>query len=391
MLPPASLNPPAIPQRPRVLCFGRFYDEVPGGMQRHVEHLFTSLADRVDFVHLVPSRDRRGARFDLHGVPVVRTPSLNLDGSLALSPSLMLEARRLHARHRFDLVHLHFPDPMSHLAALTLPAGVPRVITWHADVMRHRTLLKFYRPLLRQALRTASAVIVPTPGHIAASAELSALPDPAALSLVPFGFDLDRFERPHPLAARLRERYPGPRILALGRHVYYKGFDVLIEAMRELPPDVQLIIGGTGPLTEQWRRFASDRGVADRVHFTGMIDEADLPAYYQACDIFCLPAVSQAEAFGIVQIEAMACAKPVVSTRLNNGVDFVNQDEITGLTVAPSNPVALARALQRLLGSASLCERLGTAGRRRALQEFSLAAMGTRTMAVYEQALARPR
>ena len=387
MQPDEALTPPARPQRPRVLCFGRFYDEVPGGMQRHVEHLFAALAGQVDFVHLVPSRDRHGASFELNGVPVVRTPSLNVDGSLAISPQLAMHARGLHRRHRFDLVHLHFPDPMSHLAAMAVPAGVPRVITWHADVIRHRTLLKIYRPLLRRALLSAKAIIVPTASHVAASPELSALPDPSRISVVPFGFDLARFARPHPLAAQVRERHPGKRILALGRHVYYKGFDVLIDSMREVDADARLIIGGAGPLTEQWRALAGTLGVAGRVHFAGMIDEADLPAYYQACDLFCLPAVSRAEAFGIVQLEAMACGKPVVSTRLNNGVDFVNQHESTGLTVPPSDPGALAQALNRLLASPALRERMGEAGRNRAFTEFSLDAMGARTMAVYARSL----
>lgn len=384
------MKPQAASRRLRVLCFGRFYDEVPGGMQRHVEHLFASLAGEVDFVHLVPSRNRHGARFLLQGVPVVRTPSFNLDGSLALSPQLVVQARRMHREQPFDLVHLHFPDPMSHLASLAIPARVPRIITWHADVTRHRALLAFYRPLLQHALRSTAAIIVPTTSHVGASAELSNLADPAGVRVVPFGFDLDRFNHDHPLARTLKERFPGPLILALGRHVYYKGFDVLIDAMRSIKPPTRLIIGGTGPLTESWKALAHSLGVADRVHFTGMIDEADLPAWYQACDVFCLPAVSPAEAFGIVQVEAMASRKAVVSTRLNNGVDFVNQDGITGLTVPPSDSQALARALNRLLDDPDLRTRMGEAGRQRALNEFSLAAMGANTLAVYRSALPSP-
>ena len=104
--------------KPNILCFGRFYDDIPGGMQRHVENLFNSLAGKVDIVHLVPSRDRNGARFTLHGVPIIRKPSINLDGSLAFSPGLPIEALKLHRQYHFNLIHLHFPDPMSHLASL---------------------------------------------------------------------------------------------------------------------------------------------------------------------------------------------------------------------------------------------------------------------------------
>jgi glycosyltransferase involved in cell wall biosynthesis len=99
--------------------------------------------------------------------------------------------------------------------------------------------------------------------------------------------------------------------------------------------------------------------------------------------------VNQAEAFGIVQVEAFACGKPVVSTRLNNGVDFVNQDGITGYSVAPSSVDELARGLSKLLADPVLRQRLGQQALQRALQEFSLEALRSKTMAVYQQA-ARP-
>jgi rhamnosyl/mannosyltransferase len=111
------------------------------------------------------------------------------------------------------------------------------------------------------------------------------------------------------------------------------------------------------------------------VHFTGFISQEKLPAFFQACDVFCLPAVSTAEAFGIVQVEAMACGKPVVSTRLGNGVEFVNEHGKTGLTVEPSNVHALAEALRKLLDNPQLARQLGTDGRERALRDFSVGAM----------------
>lgn len=372
----------------RVLCFGRFYDDIPGGMQRHIELLFASLAGQVEFVHLVPSRDMNKARFELNGFPVIRTRSLNLDGSLAISPGLIAEAWRLHRRYRFDLVHLHFPDPMSHLASMVLPAAIPRVITWHADIIRHQTLLRFYRSLMRRSLNGATAIIIPTPAHIQSSAELARLSDRSRFRLIPFGYKLANFMTPHPLVERIRRQYPGQLIFALGRHVYYKGFDVLIKAMRLVEPTAQLLIGGIGPLTEQWKALAQSQGVADRVHFLGLLDDRDLPAYYQACDIFCLPAVSQAEAFGAVQVEAMACGKPVVSTRLNNGVDYVNRHGVSGLTVPVGDVAALADALSRLLADARLREVLGVQARERVLAEFSLEAMGQKTLALYREVLA---
>jgi glycosyltransferase involved in cell wall biosynthesis len=312
-----------------------------------------------------------------------------VDGSLALSAKLISRARQLHHEKPFDLVHLHFPDPMSHAASWAIPANVPRVITWHADIIRQKLMLLGYRPFQNAALKNAKGIIAATPAHIKRSSELIASHLQDKLHVVPFGFDLAHYALPLDLSVKLRQIYPGQIIFALGRHVHYKGFDVLIKAMAQLPPDTQLIIGGEGPLSNEWKALAAQSPAVQRIHFVGKISDADLPAYFQACDIFCLPAVNQAEAFGIVQVEAFACAKPVVSTRLNNGVDFVNQDGITGYTVTPSSVDELAQALNKLLADPALRHKLGQQALQRALQEFSLEALRSKTLAVYEQAVAQ--
>jgi rhamnosyl/mannosyltransferase len=374
--------------KPRVLCFGRFSDAIPGGIQRHVEHLLGGLRDRVDFVNLVPNRTWSNESFERFGVPTIAKAGINVDGSLVLSPGLCLAAWFLHRQKPFDLIHLHFPDPMSHLAAMMLPS-VPRVITWHADIFRHRTALALYRPLLRRAAENAAAIIVPTEAHRRNSPVLTTLTAPERIHTIPFGFDLDRFVRPAPQLPELRRQHPGRIVFSLGRHVYYKGFDVLLRAMTRLAPDTDLILGGTGPLTPELKALAGELGLESRVHFAGLIEENMLPAYFQLCDVFCLPAVSRAEAFGIVQVEAMAAGKPVISTRLGNGVDLVNRDGETGLTVEPGDPVALASALDNLLNDPEQAERLGQAGHARALAEYGLQQMVERTFEIYRDALGR--
>jgi rhamnosyl/mannosyltransferase len=310
-----------------------------------------------------------------------------VDGSLSLSPGLLLEARRLHRAQPFDLIHLHFPDPMSHLASLVLPAGVPRIITWHADIVRQRALLKLYRPWQTRILRQARRIIVATPGHVDASPVLSLPEIRARTRVIPFGIDPERFAAPAPQAARLRAAYPGKRIFALGRHVPYKGFDVLLRALARLDPEVRLLLGGEGPLTPSLKQLAADLGVSGRVRFLGRIPESELPAHYQACDVFCLPSVTRAEAFGIVQLEAMAAGRPVVGTRLGNGVDFVNRDGETGLTVPPGDVDSLARALQVLLTREALRQELGARAQQRVGAEFRKERMAGQTLALYREVL----
>jgi rhamnosyl/mannosyltransferase len=367
----------------RVLCFGRFCDDEPGGIQSHVACLLRALQDKVEFLNLVPSRDGERARFNMGKVPVIRTAGWRMDGSLAISPDLIREAWRQHRAAPFDLVHLHLPDPMSHLASFAIPARVPRILTWHADIVRQKHLLKLYQPWQNRLLRQAAAIIVATPEH----RRLAALSQPGIrekVHVIPFGLDLSNFAQPHPQAQAVREKYHGHRIFALGRHVAYKGFDVLLTALSLMQDEVELLLGGTGPLTRDLQEQAKAQGIAARVHFLGKIPESLLPAYYQACDLFCLPSVTQAEAFGIVQVEAMAAGKPVVNTQLDNGVNFVSQDGVTGMTVPPNNPQALAIALQTLLQDQAKRQQLGANAQARA-HEFSLATMGARIYALYAE------
>ena len=107
------------------------------------------------------------------------------------------------------------------------------------------------------------------------------------------------------------------------------------------------------------------------MHFAGRVDDEQLPAYYQACDAFVLPSFARTEAFGVVQVEAMAAGLPVVSTRLPTGVPWVNQHGVTGLVVAPHDAAALGQALSRLSGSKTLRRSLGEAASRRADGLFS--------------------
>ena len=372
----------------RVLTFGRYADDNFGGLERYVFELARSLEGEASFVNIVA---QRGAAPDvpLAGETVYASPLLHVGGA-PICPSMPWHALRRHWRAPFDIVHLQFPaDPMAHLAYELLPRSVKRVIGWHSDIVRQRGLLRPYRPFLDRSLRRADAIIAATPAHIRSSEQLSAVRDTAKFHVVPYGFDLSRFERRPLLADEVRRRYGGKLLVfALGRHVYYKGFGFLIRALAGLPEAV-LALGGQGPLTDDLRRIARDAGVGDRVDFVGRIPDQELPAWYHACDVFCLPSIEPAEAFGIVQVEAMACGRPVVCCQLDNGVNWVNPDGETGLTVAPADPAALAGALTRLHRDPALRARLGEEGRRRAFRLFTAQAMADATLAVYREALAK--
>ena len=369
----------------RVLTFGRFADADFGGLERYVFELAHGLRREAQFVNIVA---RRGAPPDLtvEG-DTVYARSFGEIGGVPVCPSMPWHARALHARKPFDIVHLQFPaDPMAHAATLLLPRQVKRVVTWHSDIVRQRNLLRLYRPFLDRLVRSADAIILPTPAHGSSSQQLGAA-GPAKFHVVPYGTDLARFRKWHSGADAIRARCKA-RVLvfALGRHVYYKGFEYLIRALPAVP-DLHLLLGGRGPLTDDLVRLAASLGVAERCEFVGRIPEETLPAYYHACDIFCMPSVERAEAFGFVQIEAMAAGRPVICCELHNGVTYVNRDGETGLVVPPADVAALAGALARLAADSALRARLGTQARERVFREFTVDAMARATLGVYRNVL----
>jgi glycosyltransferase involved in cell wall biosynthesis len=374
----------------KVLMLGRFDGE--GGIERHVRTLSRAIQDSgcAQVVNLVANGSPRTDRHTHYGYPTIRAACWGRVASTAVAPTLPLLARQLHAEHRFDIVHLHFPDPLSHLAAALLPARVKTVVTWHSDIIRQKLALALYRPLLRRFVRSVDAVIVAAPFGCFGPDLNECRTARQRRAVVPFGLEPAQLtwapESVERLAELRRRRGGRPALFALGRHVYYKGFDVLIDTMRLI--DALLWLGGSGPLTEALKARARAAGLADRVEFVGRIPDKELVAYYEACDVFVLPSTARAEAFGLVQLEAMWCARPVVATRLGTGVEFVNRDGETGLLVPPGDASALAGALNRLLGDAQLRERLGRAGRARVEREFSIAAMRDRTLAVYREVLA---
>ena len=125
--------------------------------------------------------------------------------------------------------------------------------------------------------------------------------------------------------------------------------------------------------------------LADKVIFAGEIQNQNVVPYYHAADLFALASVARSEAFGIVQIEAMAAGLPVVNTGLDSGVPFVSLHQQTGITVPPSDVNALAVAINRLLDDRPLRQRFAAAARVRARNEFSLETMTARTLELYNK------
>lgn len=368
----------------RVLQVGKYYPPVEGGIESHVHALATAMARRYDVTALVFNTDRRTVRETMEGVRVVRVGTFGKLLSTEMAPTFFGWFLRL--RHR-ELIHLHTPNPIGELACLAAPRSVRLVVTYHSDVVRQRLLGRLNRFVLHRLMRRADRIIAFTRRYMETSPVISLYA--AKCAIIPHGIDLSEYDVDAAIEARasaLRAE-TGPRIaLFVGRLVYYKGVDVLLNALA-LVPDLRLIVVGDGPTRDSLTSMARDLGLGERVRFMGRVSHEEKVACYRASDFLVLPATHRSEAFGLVQLEAQACGIPVITTDIDSGVPFVTRDGETGLIVPPGDPESLASAMATLSRDAGMRRRYGAAGRRRVEELFSREVMTRDCLRLYEDLL----
>lgn len=355
------------------------YFPVLGGIENHIRLLAEAQAARGhDVTVLVASLDRRSHVSNLNGVKVIFASRLWNVSSAPLS----LEMFQRVAKMETDITHLHAPYPFGEIANYLGGHARATVVTYHSDIVRQKMMGALYTPVLHRVLARVTTIIATSPNYIASSEVLRRWQDKCVV--VPLA------SPPQSKAPELSPQFmnrPNRELLFAGKLRYYKGVNYLLQALT-LIPNAGLTIVGTGPMEREWKQLADSLGISPRVTWVGQVSDRELRAYYDSCDVFVLPCSERSEAFGMVQLEAMAAGKPVVSCDVNTGVAWVNRNEITGLVVPPKDPRALADALARLLGDAALRERMGAAGKERVALEFNAQKMVEGVMQVYERALA---
>ncbi len=371
----------------KVLHISKFYPPVVGGIESVAFELTEGMNHSGVQADVLCAHTAPRTRHDVGsgGYAITRAASWGKLLSTSISPALVLQAMRL--RTQYDVVHVQMPDPMAALAIWIARPRAKLVVHWQSDVVKQRRALRYYEPLQRWLLGRADAIIAATPPYAASSLPLQPWKDKVVV--IPNGISDPLTVDAGAKARVLRERFRGRRIVfSLGRMTYYKGFHVLIDAAAKLPEDTVVVVGGAGELLGSLRREVAERGLSEKIVFVGRIDDADIPSYYEAASIFCLPSTARAEAFGVVLLEAMAAARPIVATDIpGSGVPWVNQHGTTGLNVPVNDSVSLASSLLKLLDEPALARAFGEEGRRRFELLFTSRRMVNDTIELYRRLL----
>jgi glycosyltransferase involved in cell wall biosynthesis len=306
-------------------------------------------------------------------------------------------ARQIARRHRATIMHGHWVIPGGITAAMAAPK-LPLVISLHGSDVYLAERLKAAGAAARSAFRRAAFVTACSADLATRAIALGA--DPSRISVVPYGVDSIRFRPDREASARLRrDMHIGaevPFLATAGRLVHKKGFQYLIDALRQVPSAV-LAIAGDGSLAAELRVRAESTGVADRVRFMGNRTQDEIAALFAAADVIVTPSVRDAsgnvDGLPNVVMEALASGTPLVTTPAG-GIGAVVDHERTALVVPEKDVSALASAISRAIADEALRQRIGAAARLVVESRFGWQRTAEQLEAAYVHALAfksRPR
>jgi len=369
----------------RILQLGRFYPPDLGGIETVLFEIVEGLnASDIACDVLCSNKVNRLDISNFGSYKVTRAPSLTHILSTAISPSLFLLLKKMIGN--YDIIHLHHPDPMATLALLACHSEKKIIVHWHSDIVRQKFALIFFRPIQEMLLRRCDKIIVTSKNYLDSSPDLVKFKMKA--EIVPIGIDADMSVNEQKIK-ELRSKFRNKTVIfSLGRHVYYKGFDFLIDAATYLNDKFVIVIGGEGPLTPSLRKQVEAKGLKSVIYFTGKIPASEIHSYFELCDIFCLPSVERSEAFGVVLLEAMSLGKPIVATNIpGSGVNWVNQDNETGLNVTPQNPKELADAFVKISSDPNVRQKFSEQSKSRYLRKFTREAMVGQLISLYSRVM----
>lgn len=366
----------------KILQLGKFYP-VRGGVEKVMYDLTAGLSARgiaCDMMCVGSEGGTSEVRLN-DCASLICCHNLVKIAATMISPALVNEFRLRCGS--YDIVHIHHPDPMA-CAALYYSGYKGRVVLhWHSDILKQKFLLKLYRPFQDWLVRRADVIVGTSPVYLENSPWLADVGHKTVC--IPIG--IRPVPRDEEAVLKIRSRYAGKKIIfSLGRLIEYKGYDNLINAATYLDDDFVVLIGGVGPLRNSLEKLIRKAGLEHRVTLLGFVEDKALSDLYHAIDVFCLSSIQKTEAFGIVQVEAMSCGKPVVATNIpGSGTSWVNEHGVSGLNADPGDADALAGAIRAVTKDAETYARYSENALSRYKALFTRQKMLNDSLRVYEK------
>jgi len=369
----------------RILQLGKFYP-IRGGVEKVMYELMLGLSERKVFCDMLcastEGRFSKKININKYSKLIVESTKIKF-ASTTFAPGIIFKLKKI--ANNYDIIHIHHPDPMVCFALFISGYKGKVVLHWHSDIFKQKILLNLYLPLQKWLIKRADIIVGTSPVYVQKSPFLRKFQH--KIDYIPIGINpiIGNAKK----IAEIREKYNGKHIIfSLGRLVEYKGYEYLIRSAIYLDDSYHIIIAGKGVLKESLEKLINELNVRDKVSLIGFVSDEDMANYLHTCDLFALSSIYKTEAFGIVQIEAMSCSKPIISTNiLGSGVSWVNQNNISGIVVEKENPRELADAIIKICNNKELYKKLSDGSKNRYEENFSREKMIDKCLEIYSKIL----
>lgn len=336
---------------------------------------------------------------------IIRLKSYIKYGNAAFLPQLLWKLGGFQPKPRasFDIVHLHYPffgaAEIVALRKILFNRKMNLVVHYHMDSVSKGIkgfIFKFYELfILPVLLRQAKIITCASLDYVKHSILAGYYKNhKEKFRQIFFGVNLEQFVIYHDHKNRDRKEKVVLFVGGLDNAHYFKGLENLLKAIKivrqELQDDVLLNVVGEGGLKPYYKKLAKQLRIGEWVHFAENVDNNKLVDYYNYCNVVVLPSVNQGEAFGLVLLEAMACAKPVIASNLP-GVRSVFKKGKHGLLVQPDNVDDLVNKLKAILSDKNLARKMGQAGRELVEKKYTWEKVGKRLNLIYHYVKYTPK
>jgi glycosyltransferase involved in cell wall biosynthesis len=372
----------------RVLQLYRtFFPDTQGGAEEVVRQIARNVPPfGVEMRILVPSTNvTETERIQVSGVDLYRVPELCEVASCNIYKGGFATLREL--VKWADVIHYHYPWPFQDVLHFALIKAYKKktVVTYHADVIRQKTLLRLYSPLQKRFLSSVDTIVATSPAYKDSSSILRQYAE--KVRVIPLGLDEDTLpaRADTELLESWRSRVGEGFFFFVGVLRYYKGLDVLLKAAAL--SGLKVVIAGSGFEMDNLKSQVKDLQLKN-VTLLGQVSDADKSALISLSRAMVLPSYVRSEAFGVSLLEGMYYSRPLITAKINTGVSYVNQDGVTGIAVAAQSARSLAHAMLRLNNDVDLAESMGRAARQRYETLFTGRQLGESYAKLYKELVA---
>ncbi|APD50320.1 glycosyltransferase family 4 protein [Francisella hispaniensis] len=359
--------------------FKSFYPYTYGGIEKFIHELSIATAKKYDVeIHILAmGKKNQTMHKDFYTLYFAKT-NLNI-ASTTFSFSAIKKFKEL--AKQVDIIHYHFPYPYADLLQTICRPNKPYIVTYHSDIIKQKRLMMLYKPLMRKFLKGAKYILPTSPNYLETSEILKQIQAPKKvipMSLNKSDYNIDEENYLYWKKNIGFEKF----FIHIGGLRYYKGLDVLIDAMQG--EDYPLVIIGDGDQKELLEQKVKQNNLQN-VKFVGALDDKDKLSLLKLSYALVLPSNIRTEAFGLVLLEAGMFAKPMITCEIGTGTTFVNIDKVTGLVAKPNDNQDLARKLKELWQDDQKAQEYGANAKARFDDVFSLDKMFVSYKSVYDE------